>query len=272
MVKTKKVIYNRNCIEYQQKTKRLLWIFGILSFLIVPALTLYLGVHGSPFEVSFSAIGNSDGLRAPFLIWTLILCAYFSSIVFAIIALTKNVRAKVMKALILISTWLLLITNLIPFVPQKLPFLASIHSDVAMLSTILLAVTLVLLTSTYKNDYPRLFHKSFITISCLFVVMIVLFVFFRAKWITEATSIIGGSVFLFFVIWWLYNENDFSAEDVLASYDVELAQQEVFRLEKRADDAHHEYEKLNVALHRAQIELQQMKKKRSRAKQSGEAV
>ena len=65
MVKTKKIINNRNRTKYQQKMKRLLWIFGIISFLIVPALTLYLGIHGSPFEVSFSVIGNSDGLRAP---------------------------------------------------------------------------------------------------------------------------------------------------------------------------------------------------------------
>ena len=56
--------------------------------------------------------------------------------------------------------------------------------------------------------------------------MIILFIFFEAKWITEGTCIIGGSIFLFSVMYWLYKENDFDAEDVLGSYDLDLARRE----------------------------------------------
>ncbi|MDR2206844.1 MAG: phosphoethanolamine transferase CptA [Flavobacteriaceae bacterium] len=246
--------------KYQQQIKILLWVFGILSLVIVPALTIYLGAHGNPFKLSLSAIGNRPEVRPLFLVWTISMCAYFSSIVFAIIVLTKNSRARTFRILILVSTWLLLITNLIPFLPDRFPLLANIHTNVAVISTVLFAFTLLMLTYSFQNYYPKLFLKSHIAVLCLLAVMIILFIFFEAKWITEGTCIIGGSIFLFSVMYWLYKENDFDADDVLASYDLELARQEVQRLENRTKEAYEEYLKLNARLRIAQVELQEMKK------------
>ncbi|MCL2651136.1 MAG: phosphoethanolamine transferase CptA [Candidatus Azobacteroides sp.] len=246
--------------NYQRKMIILLWVFGILSLIIVPAFTIYLGAHGNPLKFSLSAIGNRPEMRPVFLAWTIAMCAYFSGIVFAIIVLTKNSRARTFRILILVSTWLLLITNLIPFLPEKLPVLANIHTNAAVISTVLLAFTLLMLTYTFQNYYPKLFLKSHIAILCLLAVMIILFIFFEAKWITEGTCIIGGSIFLFSVMYWLYKENNFDAEDVLSSYDLDLARREVQRLENRTKEVYEEYLKLNTQLRMAQVELQEMKK------------
>lgn len=244
--------------------RALLWIFGVLSFVVVPLLTFSLGLHGNPFEDSFSAIGNSEGMRLAFIIWTLALCAYFSAAVFAIVILTRNIRAKAMRRMILIGTWLLLFTNAIPFFPDKYPVLAKLHNYVAMFSVVFLVGTLCILVLTFRRDYPRLFHKSAAAMSCLIVAMITLFSFFRAKWITEATCVIGGSIFLFFVMWWLYKENDFNAEDVLSSYDIEKLELEIQRLDKRTREAYEEYADCNAKLQRAQIELGEIKRRRPR--------
>ena len=246
--------------KYQLHMKILLRVFGILSLIIVPAFTIYLGSHGNPFKLSLSAIGNRPEVRPIFLVWTIAMCAYFSSIVFAIIVLTKNAKAYTFRILILISTWLLLITNLIPFLPDRFPLLANIHTNVALISTVLLAFTLLMLTYTFQNYYPKLFVKSHIAVLCLLAVMIVLFSFFEAKWITEGTCIIGGSIFLFSIIYWLYKENNFDYEDVLGAYDFDLARQEVQRLENRTKEAYEKYLELNTQLRIAQIELQEMKK------------
>ena len=246
--------------KYQRQMKILLWVFGILSLIIVPALTIYLGAHGNPFKLSLSAIGNRPEVRPLFLVWTIAMCAYFSSIVFAIIVLTKNSRARTFRILILVSTWLLLITNLIPFLPDRFPFLANLHTNVAVISTVLFAFTLLMLTYTFQNYYPKLFLKSHIAVLCLLAVMIILFIFFEAKWITEGTSIIGGSIFLFLVMYWLYKENNFDADDVLGTYDLDLARQEVQRLENRTKEVYEEYLKLNSQLRIAQVELQEIEK------------
>ena len=253
-------LHEKHRAKYQRQMKILLWVFGILSLIIVPAFTIYLGSHGNPFKLSLSAIGNRPDVRPIFLVWTISMCAYFSGIVFAIIVLTKNSRARTFRILILISTWLLLITNLIPFLPDRFPLLANIHTNIAVISTVLLAFTLLMLTFTFQNYYPKLFLKSHIAILCLLAVMIILFVFFEAKWITEGTCIIGGSIFLFSVMYWLYKENDFDAEDVLSSYDLDLAQKEVQRLENRTKEAYQEYLNLNTQLRIAQVELEEMKK------------
>ncbi|MCL2652159.1 MAG: phosphoethanolamine transferase CptA [Candidatus Azobacteroides sp.] len=251
---------NKHRTGYQRRMKILVWVFGFLSLIVVPAFTIYLGAHGNPFKFSLSAIGNRPEIRPAFLAWTFTMCAYFSGIVFALVVLTKNAKALTLRALILVSTWLLLATNLIPFLPEKLPILAHIHTNVAMISTVLLAFTLLMLTYTFQNYYPKLFLKSHIAFLCLLAVMIILFIFFDAKWITEGTCIIGGSIFLFSVMYWLYKENNFDAEDVLGSYDMDLARGEVQRLENRTKEAYQEYLKLNTQLRIAQVELQEMKK------------
>jgi len=246
--------------NYQRQMKILLWVFGILSLIVVPVFTIYLGAHGNPFELSLSAIGNRPEVRPVFLVWTITMCAYFSSIVFVIVVLTKNSRARIFRILILVSTWLLLITNLIPFLPEKLPVLAHIHTNVALISTVLFAFTLLMLTYTFQNYYPKLFLKSHIAVLCLLAVIIILFIFFEAKWIIEGTCVIGGSIFLFSVMGWLYKENNFDAEDVLGNYDLDLARRDVQRLENRTKEVYEEYLKLNSQLRIAQVELQEIEK------------
>jgi hypothetical protein len=59
---------------------------------------------------------------------------------------------------------------------------------------------------------------------------------------------------------WLYKENSFDAEDVLSSYDLDVARREVQRLENRTKEAYEEYLKLNTQLRIAQVELQEMRK------------
>jgi len=256
----KKKINNKHRTGYQRRMKTLVWIFGILSLFVVPAFTIYLGSHGSPFKSSLSTIGNQPENRAIFLVWTIAMCAYFSAIVFALVVLTENAHAYTLRVLILVSTWLLLATNLIPFLPKKMPLLAHIHTYTAVISVILLLSTLLMLTFTFRNYYPKLFQKSLISILTFLLAIVILYIFFDVKWITEGTIIIGGSIFLFSVMIWLYRENSFGADDVLASYDLDLARQEVQRLENRTKEAYEEYLKLNTQLRIAQVELQEMKK------------
>jgi hypothetical protein len=252
--------------EYQRRMKILVWFFGVLSLIAVPTFTIYLGAHGNPFELSLSTIGNRPETRLVFLIWTIAMCVYFSAIVFTLVVLTKNARARVLRTLIQVSTWLLLITNLIPFLPEEWPILARIHTHFAIISTVLLVFTLLMLTFTFRSYYPGLYQKANVSILSLLAVSFILYVIFEAKWITEVTGIIGGSIFLFAVMYWLYNENSFDAEDVLASYDLDLARREVQQLESRTKEAYEEYLKLNTKLRIAQVELQEMKKLRSNSK------
>ena len=192
---------------YQQRMKILVWVFGLLSLIAVPAFTIYLGSHGSPFKFSLSTIGNRPENRTIFLVWTIALCAYFSSIIFALVVLTENAHAHTLRVLILVSTWLLLVTNLIPFLPEKSPILAHIHTYIAVISTLLLILTLLMLTFTFRNYYPKLFQKSLASFLTFLSVIVILYLFFDVKWITEGTCIIGAGIFLFSVMIWLYKEN-----------------------------------------------------------------
>lgn len=261
-MKTTRVIKagGKHRTQYQRRMKILLFAFGALSLLVVPALTIYFGARGNPFQTSLSEIGNRDGMRLTFLIWTITVCAYFSTMVSTLVVLTKNTRARILQSMILVSTCLLMLTCLIPFMPENLPLLANLHTKVAVIATLLLAITLLLLTLTFRSYYPKLFSKALIAILILIAIMMILFIFYSSCWIMEGTSVIGGSVFLFLVLQWLYKEQDFDAQDVLSTYDLDVAQKEIKHLQKRTKEAYEEYLKLTSLSRIAQMELQELKK------------
>ena len=247
--------------NYKKRMISLLWAFGVSSLIIIPVFTLYLGIHGNPLTTPLSAIGNRSGMRAYFLTWTVIICAFYSSMIFALIVLTKNTRAKILRILIFISTWILVAANLIPFLPDRFPFLATLHRDGTRISVVILAFTLLLFTFTFRNYYPKLFKKTLIFLLCLLFVLLQLYIFFEASWITEAIGVVGSGIFLFTVLFWLYKENNFDAEDVLQTYDLNVAEKEVLRLENRTKQAYDEYIKLNETSRIALVEYQELKKR-----------
>jgi hypothetical protein len=259
----------KNRRNYHRRMLILLWVFGVLSLVAVPVFTLFLGSYGNPLTSSLSKIGNGPGMRGLFLSWTASMGAYYSGIVFTLIVLTKNTKAKILRGLILVSTWFLLATNLIPFLPDRFPFLARLHSNIATISILSLSFTMLLLTLTFRNYYPKLFLKAMVFLAILLVSLLQLYIFLTARWIPEVASIIGSSVFLFVVLLWLYKENHFDAEDVLHTYDLNLAEQEVKHLEERAKQTYDEYLKLTELSRNALIELEELKKANAQIKVKG---
>ena len=257
-IKGAKLVNNRS--NYKRRMHILLCVFGILSILIIPIFTLFLAINGNPFTTPLSTIGNRPGMRGLFLFWTATMSAYYSGLVFTLIILTKNTRAKLLRWLILVSTWILLVTNLVPFLPDRFPILARIHSNGAKISVLLLSFTLLFFTISFRNFYPKLFKKTLAFLICFLFGMLQLYLFFSSSWITEASSVVGSSIFLFTVLFWLYKENNFDAEDVLHSYDINLAEKEIKRLESRAKQAYDEYIKFNELSRIALMEFQELKK------------
>jgi len=186
--------------------KVLVWLYGILSIVMVPVVTIVLGANGDPLTVSLSEIGNRPGMRPIFIVWTLAIGAYFTSIVFTLVMLTRNTEANTLHTMIAISMLALLIVNLIPFMPDRWPVLAGIHIRGALVTALMLAATLLMLTLTFRKHYPQIFRKALIWLVILFACEVILYVTFATAWLTEAVGLIGGAVFLFAVLVELYKK------------------------------------------------------------------
>ena len=206
MTRSARPVRTRPRRREQPWMKVFVWLYGILSLVMVPAVTLILGVHGNALTTSLSAIGNRPGLRAIFIVWTLAVCAYFVSIVFSLVMLTRNTEANALHIMIGVTTLALLAFNIIPFLPDRWPVLADLHTRGVLVAALLLAATLFMLTMTFRGHYPDLFRQALVWFLVLFAVVAILYLVFYTAWITESVGIIGSAVFLFAVLVKLYRE------------------------------------------------------------------
>lgn len=227
--------------------------YGIFSLGIVPIFTLIMGTKDNIITTSMSAMGNSgSGVHVWFIIWTIVFCAYFASFVGYLLMLTKNTHSKI-RGFVYFAIAVLIFGNIMPFVPETFPGMAQIHNFCAQISSISLAVILMLFTLTLRNSYTAMFKKCLVFVLIIWAVMILFMGIFGTKSITEMSGIILACVFLFCVLIWLYQQDSFDPVSSLQKFDVDTTAEEAEKLEKRAVAAKKEYLKLEEEARHARL-------------------
>ncbi len=244
--------------NYQKRVKGALVWYGVLALGVVPIFTLLMGTKDNILTTSMSAMGNADGgIHLMFIIWTILFCAVFTSFVGYILILTKNTHSKI-RILIYIAVAVLIFGNILPFLPETFPGFAELHNFCAQISSISLAVVLMLLALTLHKWYPEVFKKAVTFVLVIWAVLVTLMALFGTKSITEMAGILLACVYLFAVAVWLMRTKDFDAVESLKQYDATQAEEEADKLEKRAAEAKDEYLKLEAKARRARIEAMEM--------------
>ncbi len=256
--------------DYKYRLKTALIWYGALSLIVVPLFTLIMGLQDNIFTVSMSAMGNTGGwVHLFFIIWTITFCAYFSSFMGYLLMLTQNTHSRI-RILVFIATIVLIFGNLMPFLPNEFPMAAELHNVCAQISSISLAVTLMLLALTLHKYYPEVFKKAIVFVLIIWTVLVVQMSLFGTVSFTEMSGIILACIFLFTVARWLFKTKDFDimAVESIKDFDAEQALEEVEKLEKKTAEAKEEYMKLEIKLRRARteaIEKARMSKKHNAA-------
>ncbi len=246
--------------NYRRRLVSGLILYGILSLGVIPIFTLYMGTQDNVLTTSMSAMGNtSGGMHLLFIIWTLIFCGYFASFMGYLLMLTKNTHSKI-RGFVTFATVVLIVGNIFPFLPETLPGFAELHNLFAQISSVSLAVTLMLFTLTLRNHYSVLFKKALVFVLIIWAILIAFMSIFGTKSITEMSGIIIASIFLFCVLLWLYKEDAFDPVQSLQQKDVLEAQEAADKLEKRAEQAKKDYLKLEAEARRARITADEVTK------------
>lgn len=236
-------------------------IYGIFSLGIIPVFTLIMGARDNVLTVSMSAMGSTSvSIHLLFIVWTIVFCGYFSSFMGYLLMLTKNTRSKI-RGFVTFATAILIFGNIVPFLPETFPAFAWLHNFCAQISSISLAVTLMLFALTLRNYYSILFKKALIFVLIIWVVLIALMGMLGTTALTEMTGIILAGIFLFSVLVWLYKEDAFDPVQSLKESDALEAGEEAKRLEKKAAAAKKEYLALEAKARKARIEADEASKK-----------
>ena len=181
---------------------RMRWSFilcGLFALLLVPGSTIALAGRDNALYFSLSAIGNAPGNRLALIQWTLASSGFF---VYALrlLLLLCGQNNSLSEPLMCLAGGMLVVCNLLPFLPDELPRLAQYHNFLAMSASCLVALSLLVFVVDLRKFDIAVCKESAGLLTLVLVSGGLPFFLFGVNGVLEGICIILVCLFLFFVL------------------------------------------------------------------------
>ena len=181
---------------------RMRWSFilcGLFALLLVPGSTIALAGRDNALYFSLSAIGNAPGNRLALILWTLASSGFF---VYALrlLLLLCGQNNSLSEPLMCLAGGMLVVCNLLPFLPDELPRLAQYHNFWAMSASCLVALSLLVFVVDLRKFDIAVCKESAGLLTLVLVSGGLPFFLFGVNGVLEGICIILVCLFLFFVL------------------------------------------------------------------------
>lgn len=181
---------------------RMRWGFilcGLFALLLVPGSTITLAGRDNALYFSLSAIGNAPGNRLALILWTLASSGFF---VYALrlLLLLCGQNNSLSEPLMCLAGGMLVVCNLLPFLPDELPRLAQYHNFLAMSASCLVALSLLVFVADLRKFDTAVCKESAGLLTLVLVSGGLPFYLFGVSGVLEGICIILVCLFLFFVL------------------------------------------------------------------------
>lgn len=181
---------------------RMRWSFilcGLFALLLVPGSTIALAGRDNALYFSLSAIGNAPGNRLALILWTLASSGFF---VYALrlLLLLCGQNNSLSEPLMCLAGGMLVVCNLLPFLPDELPRLAQYHNFLAMSASCLVALSLLVFVVDLRKFDIAVCKESAGLLTLVSVSGGLPFFLFGVNGVLEGICIILVCLFLFFVL------------------------------------------------------------------------
>ncbi|MBS5516977.1 MAG: hypothetical protein KHX17_00285 [Clostridiales bacterium] len=181
---------------------RMRWSFilcGLFALLLVPGSTIALAGRDNALYFSLSAIGNAPGNRLALILWTLASSGFF---VYALrlLLLLCGQNNSLSEPLMCLAGGMLVVCNLLPFLPDELPRLAQYHNFLAMSASCLVALSLLVFVVDLRKFDIAVCKESAGLLTLVLVSGGLPFFLFGVNGVLEGICIILVCLFLFFVL------------------------------------------------------------------------
>jgi hypothetical protein len=176
------------------RSKEMRW-FTLFAIIFIPLGTWIFGTRESPFQHTFSYIGNSAGYKISFIIWGMVTGALITFLVIRLYILYsfKDRRAR---RLLIWSLVFLIMTVMLPSI-EDIPILYQIHTSLAVAFAISLLVSLFLFIQYLHAIHQKVFSWSMFMIIFIFGGTIILYFIFGNTGIFELYFFFSITIFLF---------------------------------------------------------------------------
>jgi len=146
--------------------------FGFVAYLLIPIYTLLFAADSNWLTTNFSVLGNGTNQQMHFVLWSLIVGIYFFWCLHRIAARMPEYPHGIWTATLALILLLFAVTT--PYLPDQLPFQATLHVAFAFLSAVFLAIALFLVVLKLCRIYPGRFQSylwgmTAIALFCLYL-------------------------------------------------------------------------------------------------------
>lgn len=190
-------------------------LYGLFALLLVPGSTIALAGRGNAWCHSLSVIGNMAGNRLALILWTMGSSGFFVYALRFLLQLCKQKRS-LSEPLMCLSGGMLVLCNLLPFLPNKLPRLAQYHNFLAMSAAFLLALSLLVFALDLWSFDAALAKKTAGLLALAGMSGGIPFFLFGVSGALEVVCIILVCLFLFFSLILAIEDGAFGGMGMLA--------------------------------------------------------
>lgn len=181
--------------------------FGLFALGVVPGYTLLFASQDSLIHSNMSKIGGIPGRHLGLAIWGLLCGAFFLTILSYLCHLT-GYQGRGMKPMLYTASTLLVLTTLVPFVPEDLPRAAQLHNILAIVSTALTFFTILRFVHGLEKIHPTVYHKARAGLLISITLIAATYLTTGVSGLFEVVFILTMSLLLFGILAWINQPRD----------------------------------------------------------------
>lgn len=193
---------NRNKPDYNRRVRLATVIFGVFGLVIIPVYTVALASKANWLDYTLSIIGNSFGHLRSLVTWGVLSASFFLSFTIYLFRLTLYYNRRVVQ-LLRLSCVLLVLTVIIPFLPEDMPFWADVHNTFAMTSPILMMVVLYMFIFHLQKLDAAVYKKALTFLSIVVAISAALLFLVGISSLLEVAVSLLMCAFLFALLMWV---------------------------------------------------------------------
>lgn len=274
--------------KYLRRLKRAGLCYGLWALVIIPIYTILYATRADLITQNMSYIGGYMGGYRGLVIWGVVSGVFYLGFTSYLFMLTKFTNKRV-RRMLFAACAMLIITVLLPFVPEIWPRAAEMHNFFAMLAPIVMVVTMYIFVFYLAKCDRSVYKRALWSLNTMVLISAVLMFLTGSSGLLEVVFSVGMCVLLFMILIWLSHSEHLdlvramrqAEEKRRAEIAAREAEERVKRIaeaaQRQAEQAQRAQEEARIALARAKeatreaMELEAEKRELEAAARQAEA-
>ena len=200
--------------KYRCRLRRIRVSYAVMAFMIIPVYTVLYACRGDLMQENMSLIGaTAQGYRG-LVIWGMISGMFYLGFTLYLFMLTRfdNIRVRRMLCA---GCGMLILTVLLPFVPEVWPKAAQLHNFFAMAAPIVMILTMYVFVFYLARHDRKVYRKALISLNTLVFFSTVLLFATGTSGLVEVVVTVGMCGYLYGLLFWLERSEKFDGVKAL---------------------------------------------------------